>query len=73
MKYAINFITLLIFNILDVLSQPGPPDDFPGRGNGVPPCWPPSTCETPINNELFILFLLGVLLIYIKKSIQEPS
>jgi hypothetical protein len=72
MKYTIIFLSFLFLNIIDIISQPGPPNGFPG-GNGGPPCWPPSTCETPINNELFILFLLGVLLVYIKKSIQEPS
>ena len=50
------FISLLCINI-DVNAQPGPPG---GGGPGGPPCWPPSTCETPINNDLIFLLIAGL-------------
>lgn len=56
----------------DLLAQPGAPG---GGGPGDPVCWPPSTCETPINNELIILLIggLGLALYYIKKNNNQTK
>jgi len=46
-------IGAIFFN--ELLAQPGPPS-----GGGDPPCWPPSTCERPINGELIVLLIAGL-------------
>jgi hypothetical protein len=67
MKIISRIFLALFFLINDLFAQPGPPG-----GTGGPPCWPPSTCETPINNELYILLAVGVVyMIYLKKKKPE--
>jgi hypothetical protein len=69
-KYIL-LLSLLFFTEMGqvLLAQPGPPGGPPG-GPGGPGCWPPSTCEVPINNELVFLLIAGILLAiyYYKKS-----
>ncbi len=57
LKFIILIITFTFLEIGDLCSQPGPPG---GGGGGTPPCWPPSNC-TPINNELWIMVLAGLI------------
>jgi hypothetical protein len=60
-KHILTFILLfLVGGNHSIFAQGGPP----GGGGGVPVCWPPSTCETPINNELVILLIAGFLLAF---------
>ena len=70
MKIIKNLVISISFFIIGVTAafcQPGPPGG--GGGPGDPPCWPPSTCETPINNELTFLMIagLGLGLYFVKK------
>jgi hypothetical protein len=83
-KYLIIFVLLiLVGGNNEVFAQPGNPGGgggipggFPGGGGvfpgggGRPGCWPPSTCETPINNELIILLIAGLVFAfyYVKRN-----
>jgi hypothetical protein len=65
-KHLIITISFFLLEITIAFCQPGPPG---GGGPGDPPCWPPSTCETPINNELIFLLVagLGLGIYFVKK------
>jgi hypothetical protein len=65
------FLVATIGLFENIFAQPGPP----GGAMGGPPCWPPSTCETPINNELVILIVAGLALtfLFIKKQSRKTA
>ena len=62
------FFLFVFFSINEVLAQPGPPG-----GGGGPPCWPPSTCETPINNDLIFLLIAAIAFACVSKHQMSPA
>jgi len=70
-KYRLIFVLLLLVGgNTDICAQPGAPG-----GPGGPGCWPPSTCDTPINSELVLLLIAGLLLAfyYLKKTNSQSK
>ncbi|MDT8411939.1 MAG: hypothetical protein RQ875_05730 [Vicingaceae bacterium] len=73
LKLLLLFIVFFLFNDLELFAAgpPGPPNTFPGGGNGPPGgCWPPSAC-IPIDGGISYLLALGA--IYGGKKIYDIS
>ncbi len=69
--FFLLFLFVFLSTVLPLLAAgpPGPPNNFPGGGNGPPGgCWPPSAC-IPIDGGISYLLALGAL--YAGKMIYD--